>query len=35
MSVTDDVLDIPLIAIIFRQIRPHQLTPGSVPLPPA
>jgi hypothetical protein len=33
MSVTDYVIDILLIAIIFRQTRPHQLTPRSALLP--
>jgi hypothetical protein len=33
MSVTDYVIDILLIAVIFRQVRPHRLTPRSALLP--
>ncbi len=33
MSVTDYVIDILLIAVIFRQVRPHELTPRSALLP--
>ncbi len=33
MSVTDYVIDILLIAVIFRQVRPHQLTPRAALLP--
>ena len=33
MSITDYVIDILLIAVIFRQVRPHQLTPRSALLP--
>ena len=33
MSITDYVIDILLIAVIFRQVRPHQLTPRAALLP--
>ena len=33
MSVTDYVIDLLLIAVIFRQVRPHRLTPRSALLP--
>lgn len=33
MGVTDYVIDILLIAVIFRQVRPHELTLRSVLLP--
>jgi hypothetical protein len=33
MSITDYVIDILLIAVIFRQVRPHQLTPRAARLP--
>ncbi len=33
MSVTDDVIDILLILVIFRQVRPHELTPRAALLP--
>ena len=33
MSVTDYVIDILLILVIFRQVRPHELTPGAALLP--
>jgi hypothetical protein len=33
MSVTDYAIDILLIVVIFRQVRPHQLTPRSALLP--
>ena len=31
MSVTDYVIDILLILVIFRQVRPHELTPRAAP----
>ena len=33
MSITDYVIDILLIAVIFRQVRPHQLTASALALP--
>jgi hypothetical protein len=33
LSVTDYVIDILLILVIFRQVRPHQLTPRAALLP--
>ena len=33
MSVTDYVIDILLILVIFRQVRPHELTPRAALLP--
>ena len=33
MSVTDYVIDILLIVVIFRQVRPHELTPRTALLP--
>ena len=33
MSVTDYVIDILLIVVIFRQVRPHELTPRAALLP--
>ena len=33
MSVTDYVIDILLILVIFRQVRPHELTPQAALLP--
>ncbi len=33
MSITDYVIDILLILVIFRQVRPHELTPRTVLLP--
>ena len=33
MSITDYVIDILLIVVIFRQVRPHELTPRAVLLP--
>lgn len=33
MSITDYVIDILLILVIFRQVRPHQLTPRAALLP--
>jgi hypothetical protein len=33
VSVTDYVIDILLILVIFRQVRPHQLTPRAALLP--
>jgi hypothetical protein len=33
MSITDYVIDILLIVVIFRQVRPHQLTPRAALLP--
>ena len=33
MSVTDYVIDILLILVIFRQVRPHQVTPRAALLP--
>ena len=33
MSVTDYVIDVLLILVIFRQVRPHQLTPRAALLP--
>ena len=33
MSVTDYVIDIVLIVVIFRQVRPHELTPRAALLP--
>ena len=33
MNTTDYVIDILLIAVIFRQVRPHQLTLSNAALP--
>ena len=33
MSITDYVIDILLIVVIFRQVRPHELTPRAALLP--
>jgi hypothetical protein len=33
VSITDYVIDILLIVVIFRQVRPHELTPGAALLP--
>lgn len=33
MSVTDYVIDVLLIVVIFRQVRPHELTPRAALLP--
>src|SRR5271165_5738613 len=33
VSVTDYVIDILLILVIFRQVRPHELTPRAALLP--
>ena len=33
MSITDYVIDILLILLIFRQVRPHELTPRAALLP--
>jgi hypothetical protein len=33
VSITDYLIDILLIVVIFRQVRPHQLTPRAARLP--
>ena len=33
MSITDYLIDILLIAVVFRQVRPHRLTPRAARLP--